>query len=281
MKIIRSIKKMQQFAANAKKQGKIIGFVPTMGYLHEGHLSLLKQAVKDTDVAVMSIFVNPIQFGPREDFKKYPRDFKRDCRLAKKTGVDIIFYPSAKDMYPEGFQTYVDVVGLSRYLCGRSRPSHFKGVATIVAKLFNIVNPGMAYFGQKDAQQAIIIQRMARDLNMGLEVKVMPVVRESDGLAMSSRNAYLNATERTEALVLKNALQKAEDMINFGEIQTKKIINQMRMIIKGAPSAKIDYISIVDPQTLRDLKTIKGKILIAVAIKIGKTRLIDNVSLYV
>ena len=281
MKIIRSIKQMQQFAVNAKKRGKTIGFVPTMGYLHKGHLSLLKQAVKDTDVTVMSVFVNPIQFGPNEDFKKYPRDFGRDCRLAKLAGVGIIFYPSTKDMYPEGFQTYIEVVDLSRYLCGEYRPGHFKGVATVVIKLFNIVKPDISYFGQKDAQQAVIIRRMATDLNMDLRVKVMPIIRDADGLAMSSRNAYLSPTERKETLVLKSALQKAKDMINSDEIESRKIISQMRRIIKSAPSAKIDYISIVDPQTLRDLKTIKGKILIAVAVKIGKTRLINNVSLYV
>lgn len=277
---------MQCYAARLKKQGKTIGFVPTMGYLHEGHLSLAKQAKKDTDIVVMSIFVNPAQFGPKEDFKKYPRDFARDCRLAKSAGVDVIFYPTAKAMYPKGYQTYVEVFELSKYsshhihvagLCGASRPGHFKGVTTVVAKLFNIVKPDTAYFGQKDAQQAIIIKRMVEDLNMDLKVRVMPIIREADGLAASSRNVYLSPTERKEALVLKNALQKAKDMVNSDEKDPKKIIAKMREIINSVPSSKIDYISIVDTENLRDVKTINGGILIALAVKIGKTRLIDNI----
>jgi pantoate--beta-alanine ligase len=293
MQIIRSIKKMQRFAVQAKGRGKTIGFVPTMGYLHEGHLSLARQAAKDTDIVVMSIFVNPAQFGPGEDFKKYPRDLSRDSRLAGLAGVDVIFYPAATAMYPKGYQTYVEVTDLSRYLCGAFRPGHFKGVATIVMKLFNIVRPDIAYFGQKDAQQAIIIKRMAVDLNMDLRIRVMPIVREPDGLATSSRNVYLSPTERHQALVLKNALQKAKYMINYDEKDPGRIKGAMRrIIVRNAPSAKIDYISIVDPQTLRDLKTlacrynkpgqaIKGKILIALAVRIAKTRLIDNAQIYV
>lgn len=269
---------MQRYAARLKKQGKTIGFVPTMGYLHKGHLSLAKQARKDSDIVVMSIFVNPTQFGPKEDFKKYPRDITRDRRLAKAAGVDVIFYPTVKAMYPEGYQTYVEVFELSKYLCGASRPEHFKGVATVVTKLFNIVKPDITYFGQKDAQQAIIIKRMVEDLNMDLKVRVMPTIREPDGLAMSSRNMYLSPTERKEALVLKNALQKAKDMVNSDEKDPKKIIAKMRGIINSAPSSKIDYISIVDTENLRDVKSLKsGEILIALAVKIDKTRLIDNI----
>ena len=268
---------MQQFASAAKSQGKTIGFVPTMGYLHKGHISLVRQAVRDTDVVVMSIFVNPLQFGPKEDFKKYPRDFKRDSGLAKDAGVDVIFFPSEKSMYPDNYQTYIEAEQLSKYLCGASRPGHFKGVATVVAKLFNIVKPNIAYFGQKDCQQAIIINRMAKDLNMDLKIKVMPIVREPDGLAMSSRNAYLSPTHRKEALVLKNALQKAKNMISSDETDSRKIISSMRDIINtGAPSES-DYLSIVDVDTLTDVKTIKASVLIALAVKIGNTRLIDNI----
>jgi len=268
---------MQQFAVQVKNQGKTIGFVPTMGFLHKGHVSLIQQSKKDTDITVVSIFVNPTQFGPKEDFKKYPRNFKRDCLLAAKSGADIVFYPSVKSMYPKGFQTYVEVVELSKPLCGSLRPGHFRGVATVVIKLFNIVKPNVAYFGQKDAQQALVVRRMACDLSMDLKIKAMPIVREKDGLAMSSRNAYLSPTEQKQALVLKKALQKACDMIKSDEKNTKNIISSMEKIITGASSPKIDYISIVDAETLQEIKKITGHILIALAVRIGKTRLIDNV----
>jgi len=277
MKIIRSVRKMQQYATQVKSSGKTIGFVPTMGYLHKGHLSLVRQARKDTDVVVMSMFVNPIQFGPKEDFKKYPRDLKTDSAQAGAAGVDIIFYPSSRTMYPKDYQTYVEVAELSKYLCGKSRPGHFKGVATVVTKLFNIVKPDIAYFGQKDAQQSAVIKRMVLDLNMDLKIKVMPVVREPGGLAMSSRNAYLSPTQRKDALVLKNALQKAVSMIRSDEKKAGDIKLCMRRIINNVPSSKIEYISITDAASLRDIKEIKGNILIALAVKIGKTRLIDNV----
>jgi len=279
MKIITSIKEMQQYASRIKRSGKTIGFVPTMGYLHQGHLSLVRQAKRDNDIVVMSIFVNPIQFGPKEDFKKYPRDLKADSAQAASAGVDIIFYPSSKTMYPKDYQTYVEVVELSKYLCGMSRPGHFKGVATVVAKLFNIVKPDIAYFGQKDAQQAAVIKRMAMDLNIGLKVKVMPIVREPDGLAMSSRNAYLSPPQRKDALVLKNALQKAVCMIRSDEKNAEKIKLCMRKIVNSVPSSKIEYISIIDAAFLRDTKEIKGNILIALAVRIGNTRLIDNVKI--
>lgn len=277
MKIIDNISRMATFVKMLKKEGKSIGFVPTMGYLHEGHLSLARTAKKHTDVVVMSIFVNPIQFGLNEDFDKYPRDFKRDEELARGAGVDVIFCPKVLDMYPEGYATYVNVEGLTDSLCGASRPGHFKGVTTVVAKLFGIVQPDMAYFGQKDAQQAIVIKKMVKDLNMDIEIKILPIVREKDGLAMSSRNVYLSEMERKDALILYQSLRKVEALINQGECDSKKIIKMMEDIIKAKPTAKIDYISIVDAKNLKDVKTISGEALIALAVFIGKTRLIDNI----
>ena len=260
-----------------KKEGKTIGFVPTMGYLHEGHLSLVKAAKKHTDVVVMSIFVNPLQFGPREDFEKYPRDIKRDEQLASEAGVDVIFCPSAKDMYPEGYATYVNVETLTETLCGASRPGHFKGVTTVVAKLFHIVKPDVAYFGQKDAQQAIIIKKMVQDLNLDIEIKVMPIIRESDGLAMSSRNVNLSEEERREALVLHQALKKAEAMIDDGERDAKKIAKTMEAMIGQTGNVRKDYLSIVDAKHLDPVATVSGEVVIAVAAFVGKTRLIDNI----
>ncbi len=276
MKVVDTIPRMSTLVKIFKKKGKSISLVPTMGYLHEGHLSLVRAAKKHTDVVVMTIFVNPLQFGPKEDFEKYPRDLKRDEELATGAGADIIFSPSVKDMYPAGYATFVNVEKLTASLCGPARPGHFKGVTTVVAKLFEIVRPDIAYFGQKDAQQAIVIKKMADDLNMGIEIKVMPIIREPDGLAMSSRNIYLSAGERKEALVLHESLKRAGEMVKSGERDSKKIIKAMQELIKGVPTAKIDYISIVDTVNLKEIKTIAGEILIAVAVFIGKTRLIDN-----
>lgn len=276
MRIIRSPTKMQKFSDRARRRGRSIGFVPTMGYLHEGHLSLIRKARKETDLVVISIFVNPAQFGPREDYRRYPRDLERDMRLSRGAGVDVIFYPLVRQMYPEGFVTYVDVEDLTCVLCGRSRPGHFRGVTTVVTKLFNIVKPEVAYFGQKDAQQAIVIKRMTKDLNMGIKIKVGPIVREPDGLAMSSRNKYLSTSQRRQALALKQALQKAKVMVKSGEFDANKVKSAICEIIKKKKSAKIDYVSIVDPETLRGLKRIKKKTLIALAVWVGKTRLIDN-----
>ena len=259
-----------------KKENKSIGFVPTMGYLHEGHMSLVKVARKHTDVAVMSIFVNPTQFSPKEDFEKYPRDLRRDEELAREAGVDVVFYPAAKDMYPEGYATYVTVDRLTTTLCGESRPGHFKGVATIVTKLFNIVKPDVAYFGQKDMQQALMIKKMAQDLNMDVDVKIMPIVREKDGLAMSSRNMYLSADQRKDALVLYQSLKEAEDMIRQGERDAKKVARAVEDMIKQKPAAKIDYVKVVDTKELNDIKVISGETLIALAVNFGNTRLIDN-----
>ena len=277
MKVVDTITRMSTLVKMYKKEGKSISLVPTMGYLHEGHLSLVRAARKHTDVVVMSIFVNPIQFGPKEDFEKYPRDLKRDEQLATSAGADIIFHPSVQDMYPSGYSTYVNVEGLTDNLCGASRTGHFKGVTTVVAKLFEIVRPDLAYFGQKDAQQAIVIKKMADDLNMGIEVKIMPIVREPDGLAMSSRNVYLSADERKDALVLYGSLKKTEDIIRSGERDAKKVIKMMQESIKAVSAARIDYVSIVDTANLKDMKTISGDVLIAVAVFIGRTRLIDNI----
>ena len=277
MKIIDSIPRMSTFSKILKKEGKVIGFVPTMGYLHEGHLSLIKTAKKHTDVVVVSVFVNPIQFGPGEDFDRYPRNLKRDEDLASLAGADVIFYPSTKEMYPKGYSTYVDVENLTEGLCGAARPGHFRGVATVVAKLFGIVKPDIAYFGQKDAQQAIVIKKMARDLNMGLELKVLPIIRESDGLAMSSRNINLSEPERKDALVLYQSLKKAESMIKEGERDPKKVIKAMEDIIGEKKPAKIDYLSIVDTENLKPVSQISGEVLVALAVFIGKTRLIDNI----
>ncbi len=276
MKIIRSLKIMTQFSLVNKHKGKAIGFVPTMGALHQGHLSLIRRAHKENDMVVVSIFVNPIQFGFGEDFKKYPRDLKRDANLCRKEGVDAIFYPNAKNMYGNNYGTYITVSRLSEVLCGKSRPGHFKGVATVVAKLFNIVQPDKAYFGQKDAQQAIIIKKMVEDLNMPLKIKVMPTVREKDGLAMSSRNAYLNPLERKNALVLPQAFKIAKALIKNGVRDSGRVIRQIKSLITHKGLARIDYIAIVDAKNLRPVKRIVKGSLIALAVRIGKTRLIDN-----
>ena len=277
MKIIDSISRMSTLVRILKKEGKSIGFVPTMGYLHEGHLSLVKTARKHNDIVVMSIFVNPLQFGPAEDLDKYPRDFKHDEELARSAGADVIFCPLAKDMYPAGYSTYVNVEALTDNLCGSSRPGHFRGVTTVVTKLFGIVKPDMAYFGQKDAQQAIIIKKVVEDLNMGIEVKILPTVREMDGLAMSSRNSYLTGTDRKDATILYQSLEKAEELIKLGERESKKIIKMVQAMIEAKPAAKVEYIAIVDTRELKNVNTISGEVLIALAISIGKTRLIDNV----
>lgn len=281
MKIVDNISRMSTLSKMLKKEGKVIGFVPTMGYLHDGHLSLVRTAKKHTDVVVMSIFVNPLQFGPGEDFEKYPRDFKHDEEVAGSAGADILFYPASKDIYPEGYSTYVNVEGLTDGLCGASRPGHFRGVATIVAKLFGIVRPDVAYFGQKDAQQAIVIKKMVEDLNMGIEIKMVPIVREKDGLAMSSRNVYLSESERRDAVVLYQSLKKAESLVEQGERDSKKIIKAMESMIKEKSSARIDYISVVNTKNLKDMNKISGEVLIALAAFVGKTRLIDNVILKV
>lgn len=279
MKVYKAITPLAEKIDSIKKQKKSIGFVPTMGYLHEGHLSLIRKAGKDTDCVVASIFVNPVQFGPREDFKEYPRDLKRDLALCKKNDVDIVFMPKLKSIYRNGFSTYVNVESLTDGLCGRSRPGHFKGVTTVVAKLFNIVSPDIAYFGQKDAQQAIVIKRMVKDLNMPIKIKMMPIIRERDGLAMSSRNIFLTTEEHRQALSLYKSLKLARDLYRKRERDSRTIIRKMRSTILKEKDAKIDYISIVDAKELKRANRISGKVLVALAVKIGKTRLIDNMIL--
>jgi pantoate--beta-alanine ligase len=276
MKIIRTIKSLKKEIARIKQKSKTIGFVPTMGALHEGHMTLIRRACRENDFVVVSIFVNPIQFGPREDFKKYPRNLKQDASLCNREKVDIIFYPDAGELYPENFKTYVEVSGLGDSLCGEFRPGHFRGVTTVVTKLFNLVNPDIAYFGQKDAQQSIIIKKMVEDLNMPIKIKVLPTIREKDGLAMSSRNLYLSDEERKDAVVLFQALNLAADLIKAGMKDAGKIIKSMKGLIKTKRSAKIDYASIVDTDNLEPIQKINKKCLIALAVRIGKTRLIDN-----
>lgn len=276
MKIIRIPEKLTGILKAYKLKGKTIGFVPTMGALHNGHLSLIRQARRENDIVAVSIFVNPAQFGPKEDFKRYPRPTRKDVFLCRKQGVDFIFYPSASAMYPEGFNTYITVESLSNVLCGKSRPGHFRGVATVVAKLFNIVNPDIAYFGQKDAQQATIIKKMVRDLNIPVKIKIRPTVREKGGLALSSRNIYLNKEEIKDALVLSKALNLAKDLIKTGVTDTERIIRLMRQLIVKRKTAKIGYISIVDSKNLRPIKKVADNCLIALAIWIGKTMLIDS-----
>ena len=276
MNIIRDIKSMQTEAEDLRCQGKRIGCVPTMGFFHEGHLSLIRKARDISDRVVVSLFVNSTQFAPGEDFDDYPRDEERDRRLAQENGCDILFIPAADTMYPQEYSTYVNVERLTETLCGSSRPGHFQGVTTVVAMLFNIVRPHVAVFGQKDAQQAIVIKRMVEDLHQGVEVVVAPIVREPDGLAMSSRNGYLTPKERAEAVVLHQSLLKAEEMVAAGERRAQVIIETMTDHIAAQDSSRIDYVSITDADTLHSLETLSGRVLIALAVKFGKARLIDN-----
>jgi len=281
MKIIKTVMEMRAALKSFRDEGSIIGFVPTMGYLHQGHLSLIRRARQSSDMVVISIFVNPTQFGPQEDLDRYPRNLKRDAELAEEEGVDYIFHPDVSELYPEGYKTYVFVEELSDKLCGASRPGHFRGVTTIVLKLFNIIQPQLAYFGQKDALQAIIVRRMVEDLNLDIKIEVEPIVREADGLAMSSRNTYLSSEERKAALVLYRSLKLAEKSIKQGERDSSAIAHEIKKIINQEPSAKIDYISITDNKNLQELDIIKKETLIALAVHIGKTRLIDNIVIQV
>ncbi len=279
MNIIREIKKQRDWSFREHLQGNKISLIPTMGFLHKGHLSLIKKARKYGDKIVVSIFVNPTQFSPREDFDKYPRDEKRDLRLLRKEGIDIVFIPKIKDMYPDEYESYVIVKELSKIYCGKSRPKHFCGVTTIVLKLFNIVNPDFGIFGEKDYQQYIIIKKMCRDLNVPVKIIPSPIVREKDGLAMSSRNRYLLAVERKEATVLYKSLKLAEDMASSGIKDVKTIKKEMTKLIKSKKFPEIDYIEFVDPESLRRVKTIEGPVRILEAIWIGKARLIDNIEI--
>ncbi len=279
MRSIPDLRKLSSVADKIRRLKRSIGFVPTMGALHAGHFSLIKQARIENDIVVVSIFVNPTQFGPGEDFKKYPRYFKSDIESCRKLGVDFVFLPDKIDMYPKGYSTFVNVEGLSNLLCGRSRPGHFRGVATVVAKLLNIIQPDSLYLGQKDAQQAIIVSRMVKDLNFPVKVKVLPTVRHEDGLALSSRNVFLNKNERNSAAVLFKALQLAEVLISGGQRDAARIKSRMKQLIEKNKQARIDYIAIVDPEQLIEVKKVKPGILIALAVKIGKTRLIDNTTI--
>ena len=277
MRVVRSVRSIQQLIRKAKSAGKTIGFVPTMGALHDGHRSLLRRCHRENDLVVLSIFVNPKQFGPEEDFGKYPRREQADKKLAKKEKVDIMFVPTAEEMYPEGYLTYIEVERMTHVLCGKSRPGHFRGVTTVVGKLLNIVMPDVLYLGQKDAQQAAVVTRMARDLNFSVIVKICPTVREADGLAMSSRNEYLTVSQRKEAKVLYRSLREARQNVTAGNHSAMAIISKIRSRITRASSGRIDYIECVDADTFTPLKRIQGKTMIVLAVWFGKTRLIDNI----
>ncbi|OGX27384.1 MAG: pantoate--beta-alanine ligase [Omnitrophica WOR_2 bacterium RIFCSPHIGHO2_01_FULL_52_10] len=277
MRVVRSVRSIQQLIRKAKSAGKTIGFVPTMGALHDGHRSLLRRCHRENDLVVLSIFVNPKQFGPEEDFGKYPRREQADKKLAKKEKVDIMFVPTAEEMYPEGYLTYIEVERMTHVLCGKSRPGHFRGVTTVVGKLLNIVMPDVLYLGQKDAQQAAVVTRMARDLNFSVIVKICPTVREADGLAMSSRNEYLTVSQRKEAKVLYRSLREARQNVTAGNHSAMAIISKIRSRITRAGSGRIDYIECVDADTFTPLKRIQGKTMIVLAVWFGKTRLIDNI----
>jgi pantoate--beta-alanine ligase len=279
MKIIASAKEMTSLSKEVRRSGRTVGFVPTMGALHQGHLSLVRAAREKTDIVVTSIFVNPTQFGPAEDFSKYPRTFEKDSAMLAAEKTDYIFSPSVEEMYPKDATTWVDVEELSGKLDGRSRPGHFRGVTTVVSKLFNIVQPDMAFFGQKDAAQVAVIRKMVRDLNLDVEIVVCPIVRESDGLAMSSRNAYLNPEQRKQALVLSQALKKVEKLAVQGERNSEKLIGAGKQAIAEEPSVRLDYFEVVNPDTLEQVADVSEGALVAVAAFVGTTRLIDNLLL--
>ncbi|NWF76953.1 MAG: pantoate--beta-alanine ligase [Nitrospirae bacterium] len=280
MEVIRIPRIMQYTSKNHLLKGKTIGFVPTMGALHEGHLSLVRRARQDNNITVVSIFVNPIQFGPSEDYAKYPRDIEEDTKKLQKENIDILFLPDVSGMYPEDFLTYIDVEKISTKLCGAFRPGHFRGVATVVMKLFNIVKPTSAYFGQKDFQQTVVIKQMVKDLDLDIDIIICPTVRETDGLAMSSRNVYLDTEQRKAATIIYKTLLEASNLIKSGIIDGRKIQKIMQeKILKEPAVTKIDYIGVYDPVTLEEIYNIKKDVLLAAAIRIGSTRLIDNMIL--
>lgn len=276
MKIVNTVEEVREVVKAWKKEGLTVGLVPTMGYLHEGHASLIKRASQENDRVVVSDFVNPIQFGPKEDLASYPRDIQRDANVCEASGADLIFHPQPEDMYSPDFSTFVDITGPSEELCGKSRPIHFRGVCTVVSKLFLITAPDRAYFGQKDAQQLAVIKRMVRDLNFDIEIVGCPIVRESDGLAKSSRNTYLNEEERKAAVILHKALEEGKALVLNGETDAKVVVDKITEIINGEPLAKIDYVQVVSFPDIKIVDKIEGDILTAVAVYIGKTRLIDN-----
>ncbi len=274
--IVNTVEQVREQVKAWRKEGLTVGLVPTMGFLHEGHKSLIDKAVEENDRVVVSVFVNPTQFGPNEDFESYPRDMEKDAALCEAAGASLIFHPEPSDMYLDGYSTFVDMDTLTKGLCGKTRPIHFRGVCTVVSKLFNIVCPDKAYFGQKDAQQLAVIKHMVRDLNFGLEIVGCPIIREDDGLAKSSRNTYLNADERKAATVLNKALTKGKEAVMSGEKDAAKVKAIITDIIEKEPLAKIDYVEIVDWNNLEAVDSTEGDILTAIAVYIGKTRLIDN-----
>lgn len=276
MQIIKTIKDMQTLSRRLRSEKKTIGFVPTMGALHEGHLSLVKRSKNENDITIVSIFVNPTQFGLKEDFQQYPRDLEGDIKKLSSISADIVFAPENYEMYPEGFSTIINVGSIGDILCGASRPGHFNGVVTVVAKLFNVVIPDKAYFGQKDFQQAVVIKKLIKELNFDIDIVVCPTIREKDGLAMSSRNCYLNQGERNSATILYKALKHAEALIIKGVKDSSYIKKEMEDMVKSEPLAKVEYIEIVEPQSLKIIKTIELPIVICLAVRIGSTRLIDN-----
>lgn len=276
MRLCKTVEEVRSFVTSVRSEGKTVGLVPTMGYLHPGHLSLVHEAKRRCDVVVVSIFVNPTQFGAGEDYQTYPRDLQRDAGLVADAGVDAIFAPEAAEMYPPGFSTSVDVAGVSEPLCGASRPGHFRGVATVITKLFNIVRPDMAFFGQKDFQQVLLIKRLVEDLNMDIQIVDVPIVREADGLAMSSRNVYLSEEDRKAALVLSRSLSLARQLAAEGERDVARLKKRVVREIQSEPRAEIDYVEILSVPHLKQLDLLADKALLALAVRFGKTRLIDN-----
>ncbi len=276
MKVVKTIDEVRELVKAWKAEGLRVGLVPTMGFLHEGHQSLIIKAVEENDRVVVSDFVNPTQFGPKEDLASYPRDIERDAKLCEEAGADLIFHPEPEEMYAPDYCTFVDMDGLTKGLCGKTRPTHFRGVCSVVAKLFNIVAPDSAYFGQKDAQQLAVIRRMVRDLNFDIRIVACPIVREEDGLAKSSRNTYLNAEERVAAVVLSRALNRGKALIESGEKSTAKVKDVIMEELCKESLARVDYVEVVDADSIEPIKELKGNILVAIAVYIGKTRLIDN-----
>ena len=276
MKIVKTVDEVRAQVKEWRKEGLSVGLVPTMGYLHEGHQSLIKKSVEQNDRTVVRVFVNPMQFGPTEDLESYPRDLEADARLVESTGGDLIFNPEPEEMYKDGFCSFVNMTGLPDALCGLTRPVHFKGVCTVVNKLFNIVKPDRAYFGEKDAQQLAIIMRMVKDLNMDIEIVGCPIIREADGLAKSSRNIYLTPEERKAAVILSKSVALGKKMVAEGEKDAKKIVTAMKELINSEPLATIDYVEMVDMDTMKAIDEVKGHVLCAMAVKFGKARLIDN-----
>ena len=276
MKIVKTIEEVRNITSQWRAEGMSVGLVPTMGFLHEGHKSLIDRAVSENDRVVVSDFVNPTQFGPSEDLEAYPRDINRDAELCEKAGAALIFNPEPSEMYYDDCEAYVNINSLSDELCGKSRPIHFKGVCTVVSKLFNIVKPDRSYFGQKDAQQLAIIKRMVRDINFDVQIVGCPIIREADGLAKSSRNTYLGSEERKAALILSKAVKLGEDMAKSGENDAEKIVSKMKELINTEPMARIDYVEAVDAISIKPVKKMDGAVLVAMAVYIGKTRLIDN-----